>query len=46
MNEPKKNDQKTLKDQSFVKKFEVSFVCIPEDVCSSNFGKCLKMPQR
>jgi hypothetical protein len=27
-----KNVQMTLKDQSFVKKFKVSFVCIPEDV--------------
>jgi hypothetical protein len=32
MNEPKKNDQMTLKDQSFVNKFEVAFLCIPEDV--------------
>jgi hypothetical protein len=34
------------KDESFVNKFKVSFVCIPEDVWTSNFGKCLKMPQR
>jgi hypothetical protein len=27
-----KNVQMTLKDQSFVKKFKVSFVCLPEDV--------------
>ncbi len=41
-----KNVQMTLKDQSFVKKFKVSFVCITEDVWPSNFGKCLKMLQR
>jgi hypothetical protein len=35
----------TLKDQSFVNKFKVSFVCNPEDVWPSNFGKCLKMSQ-
>jgi hypothetical protein len=40
-----KNVQMTLKDQSFLNKFKVSFVCIPEDVELSNFGKCLKMPQ-
>jgi hypothetical protein len=27
-----KNVQMTLKDQSFVKKFKVSFLCLPEDV--------------
>jgi hypothetical protein len=32
MNEPQKNVQMTLKDQSFVNKFKVSFVCLPEDV--------------
>jgi hypothetical protein len=32
----------TLKDHSFVNKFKVLFVCIPEDVWPSNFGKCLK----
>ncbi len=32
----------TLKDQSFVNKFKVSFVCLPEDVCPSNVGKCLR----
>jgi hypothetical protein len=32
MNEPHKNVQMTLKDQSFVNKFKVSFVCNPEDV--------------
>jgi hypothetical protein len=32
MNEPQKNVQMTLKDQSFVNKFKVSFVCVPEDV--------------
>jgi hypothetical protein len=26
------NVQMTLKDQSFVSKFKVSFVCLPEDV--------------
>ncbi len=31
---------------SFVNKFTGSFVCLPEDVWPSNFGKCLKMPQR
>ncbi len=41
-----KNAQMTLKDQSFVKKFKVLFVCIPEDVWPSKFGKCLKMPYR
>ncbi len=41
-----KNVQMTLKDQSFVNKFKVLFVCIPEDVWPSNFGKCLKMPQK
>jgi hypothetical protein len=45
MNEPQKNVQMTLKDQSFVNKFKVSFVCLPEDVWPSNFGKCSKMPQ-
>jgi hypothetical protein len=35
MNEPqKKNVQMTLKNLSFVNKFKVSFVCIPEDVWS------------
>ncbi len=38
--------QMTLKDISFVNKFKVLFVCIPEDVRPSNFEKCLKMPQR
>jgi hypothetical protein len=32
MNEPQKNVQMTLKDQRFVNKFKVSFVCILEDV--------------
>ncbi len=34
MNEPqkKKNVQMTLKDQSFVNKFKVSFVCLPENM--------------
>jgi hypothetical protein len=32
MNEPKKKVQMTLKDQSFVNKVKVSFVCNPEDV--------------
>jgi hypothetical protein len=41
-----KNVQMTLKDQSFVNKLKVSFVCLPEDVWLPNFGKCLKMPQR
>ncbi len=41
-----KNVQMSLKDQSFVDKFKVSFVCTPEDAWPSNFGKCLKMPQR
>ncbi len=27
-----------MKDQSFVNKFKVSFVCIPEDVWPSTFG--------
>jgi hypothetical protein len=31
-NEPQKNVQMTVKDQSFVNKFKVLFVCIPEDV--------------
>ncbi len=35
-----------LKDQSFVNKFKVSFVFLPEDVRPTNFGKCLNMPQR
>jgi hypothetical protein len=30
---------------SFVNKFKVSFLCIPEVVWPSNFGNCLKMPQ-
>ncbi len=38
--------QMALKDQSFVNRFKVSFVCIPEDVWPSDFGKGLKMPQR
>jgi hypothetical protein len=29
-----------------VNKFKVLFVCNPEDVWPSNFGECLKMPQR
>jgi hypothetical protein len=37
-----KNVLMTLKDQSFVNKFKVSFVCNPEDVWPSNFGKCVK----
>jgi hypothetical protein len=32
MNEPQKNVQMTLKDQSFVNKIKVSFVCLPEDL--------------
>ncbi len=33
MNEPQKNVQMTLKDQSFVNRFNVLFVlCLPEDV--------------
>ncbi len=32
MNEPQKDVKMTLKDQSFVTKLKVSFVCIPEDV--------------
>ncbi len=33
MNEPqKKNVQMALKDQSFVNKFKVLFVCFPEDM--------------
>jgi hypothetical protein len=32
MNKPQKNVQMTLKDQNFVNKFEVLFVCHPEDV--------------
>ncbi len=32
MNEPQKNVQETLKDQSFVNKFKVSYVCLPEYV--------------
>jgi hypothetical protein len=42
----KKNVQLTLKDQSLVNKFKVSFVCLPEDVRPSNSATCLKMPQR
>ncbi len=42
----KKNVQMTSKDPSFVNKFKVSFVCNPEDVWPSNFGRCLKMSQR
>jgi hypothetical protein len=38
MNEPQKNVQMTLEDQSFVNNFKVSFVCTPEVVCPSNFG--------
>jgi hypothetical protein len=30
MNKPQKNVQMTLKDQIFIKKFKVSFVCFPE----------------
>jgi hypothetical protein len=37
--------QMTLKDKNFVNKFKVSFVCNPEEVWPSNFGKCLKMPK-
>ncbi len=40
------NVQMTLKDQSFVSKLKLLFVRLPEDVWPSNFGKCLKMPQR
>jgi hypothetical protein len=43
---PSKNVQMTLKDQSFANKLKVLFVCIPELVWPSNFGNCLKMPQR
>ncbi len=32
MNEPQKNVQMTLKDQSFVNNLKVQFVCLPEDV--------------
>ncbi len=32
MNEHQKNVQMTLKDRSFVNKFEVSFGCLPNDV--------------
>ncbi len=32
MNKSQKNVQMTLKDQSFVNKFKVSFVCLPQDV--------------
>jgi hypothetical protein len=32
MNKPQKYVQMTLKDQSFVNKFKVSFVYLPEDV--------------
>ncbi len=39
---PPKNVQMTLKDQSSVNKFKVLFLCIPEDVWPSNFGKMLK----
>ncbi len=46
INEPQKNVQMTLKDQSFVNRVKVSFVCNPEDMWPSNFGKCLKMSQR
>jgi hypothetical protein len=36
----------TLKDQSFVNKFQVSFVCLVEDKLPSNFQKKrLKTPQ-
>ncbi len=41
-----KNVQMTLKEQSFVNKVKVSFVCNPEDVLPSTFWKCLKMSQR
>jgi hypothetical protein len=41
-----KNVQMTLNDQSFVSKFKVSFVVLPEDMWHSNFGKFLKIPQR
>jgi hypothetical protein len=37
-----KHVQMILKDQSFVNKFKVLFLCNPEDMCPSNFGKCLK----
>jgi hypothetical protein len=43
---PPKNGQMTLKDQSFVNRVKVSFLCIPEVVWPSNFGNCLRMPQR
>ncbi len=32
MNDPQNNIQMTLKDQTFVNKVKVSFVCNPEDV--------------
>jgi hypothetical protein len=32
MNKPQKNVQMTLKDQSFVNKFKLLFVCTPEDM--------------
>jgi hypothetical protein len=38
--------QKTLKVQSFVSYFEISFVGLSEVVRPSNFGKCLKIPQQ
>ncbi len=43
MNEPKKkNVQMTLKGQSFVNKFKVSFVCLPEDSVTFKFWEMLK----
>ncbi len=38
-----RNAQMTWKVQSFVSKFEVLFVGLPEDVWPSNFGECLNM---
>jgi hypothetical protein len=47
MNEPKKkNVQMTLKDHSFVNKFKVLFVCIPERRVTFKFLEMLEMPQR
>ncbi len=41
-----KNVQMTLKDPSYMSKFKVLFVCLPEDKWPSNFGTCLKMHQK
>jgi hypothetical protein len=42
MNEPQKNVQTTLKDQSFVNKFKVLFVCNPEEMVTFKFWEMLK----